>query len=304
MDLGATGWFNDPGMWEQMAKLSALDEPLLEHPTPYRPEVAAVIDGRSMMRVAAGAHHVTTEAVSRARQALGRTGAPYGQYLLDDVLAGKVHAKVYVFLSAWCLDPDQRRQLIEVTRGSVRVWCYAPGYQEEHATTLDGMHKLTGFKVRQISGTDAWAVPTATGKEMGLSEELGLKRHVNPLFAAADATPAETLARYGDGSAAIALRKTDDGIDLFVGPPGLTSELVRIAARKAGAHLYTQADCNVCANGPYMMVHAANDGPLEIDTGSPGPIRDLLTNELVGSGPRITLPISKGQTRVLKVEQK
>jgi hypothetical protein len=47
MDLGATGWFDDPRMWAEMKQLAALDEPLLAHPRPFRPEVAAVIDQRS-----------------------------------------------------------------------------------------------------------------------------------------------------------------------------------------------------------------------------------------------------------------
>ena len=37
MDLGATGWFNDPALWTQMARIRALDGPLLTHPTPFRP---------------------------------------------------------------------------------------------------------------------------------------------------------------------------------------------------------------------------------------------------------------------------
>jgi hypothetical protein len=124
---------------------------------------------------------------------------------------------------------------------------------------------------------------------------------INPLFAACDATEAETLATYSDGSAAIALRNTPDGPSLFVGVPGLSSELLRLAARKAGAHLYTNTDCNVYANGPYVVLHAAQDGPLEFDAGIAGPVKDLLTNEILGQGPRVTLGIRKGETRVLVV---
>ncbi len=103
MDLTFTGWFKDPGMWERMAQLKALDEPLLKTPTPFHPEVAAVVDEAAMMHVAAGGQVVTGPCVHDSRAQLARAGAPYGQYLLDDVLAGKVHAKLYVFLNAWSL---------------------------------------------------------------------------------------------------------------------------------------------------------------------------------------------------------
>ena len=54
MDLGATGWFNDPRMWREMARLRAIDELFLKQPSAYQPEIAAVIDERVMPRLAAG----------------------------------------------------------------------------------------------------------------------------------------------------------------------------------------------------------------------------------------------------------
>ncbi len=304
MDLGATGWFDDPRMWAKMARLAALDEPLLKHPRPFRPEVAAVIDEKAMMRVAAGGPAVTLPGVYQVRRPLGRMGTPYGQYLQDDVIAGKVKAKMYVFLTAWCLAPAERGQLLTATRGSARIWCYAPGYQEDHRTSLEAMQQLTGFQFKNVTPAKAIAKPTAAGQRLGLHEAFGTDGPVKPLFAATDATAEETLATYPDGSAAVALRRTADGISLFVGAPGFTSELLRLAARKAGVHLFTQRDCNVYANGPYLVLHASQDGPLEIDAGIPGPIRDLLGNQAVGQGPRITLSMKKGDTRVFVVGEK
>jgi hypothetical protein len=304
MDLGAAGWFDDPRMWAEMARLKALDMPLLANPRPFRPEVAAVIDERAMMRVAAGGPVVALPGVYQVRRPLGRMGTPYGQYLQDDVIAGKVRAKMYVFLTAWCLTPAEREQLLAATRGSTRIWCYAPGYQNAHGASLEAMRELTGFQLKKVTPAKALAKPTVAGRQLGLHEAFGADAAIKPLFAAADATAGETLATYPDGSAAVALRHTADGTSLFVGPPGLTSELLRLAARKAGAHLFTQRDCNVYANGPYLVLHASQDGPLEVDTGSPGPIRDLLDNRVVGQGPKTTLPLKKGDTRVLAVEDK
>ena len=149
MDLGATGWFDDPRMWAEMARLKALDEPLLQNPRPFRPEVAAVIDERSMLRVAAGGHVVTVPGVYEVRRPLGRMGAPYGQYLLDDVLAGKVPAKLYVLLTAWCLSPEQRRQLLRADPRQLAglVLC-ARATTRNDGMSLDAMRELTGFRLR------------------------------------------------------------------------------------------------------------------------------------------------------------
>ncbi len=302
MDLGAAGWFDDPRLWAEMQRLNTLDQPLLATPLPFRPEVAAVIDEQAMMRVAAGGAVVTLPGVYQVRRPLGRMGAPYGQYLQDDVLSGKVSAKMYVFLTPWYLSPTQREQLRAATRGSVRVWCYAPGYQQPDGTSLEAMQELTGFHLAKVTLSTALAKPAKVGQQLGLEGPLGVDAPVSPLFAATDATEDETLATYSDGSAAIAMRRTADGVSLFVGPPGLTSDLLRIAARQGGVHLFTQCDCNVYANGPYLVLHAAQDGPLEIDTGREGSVRDLLDGKLVGQGPRITLPVKKAETRVLVSE--
>ncbi|MDR3406105.1 MAG: beta-galactosidase [Chthoniobacter sp.] len=300
MDLGCTGWFRDPGMWAQMKKPQALDEAMLQSPTPFHPEIAAVIDAPSMWRVAAGGETVTGPAVSGARAALGRIGAPYGQYLLDDVTAGKVHAKLYVFLNAWSLSAEQRQKLRDATRGSVCVWCYAPGYFDGSHASLDAMQELTGFRLRNLSDVKAWVKP-ASGQHAGLERPFGVQRSVAPLFAV-EGHADEILFTYPDGSTAVAFNKSEGGgASLFAGAPGLTSELVRFAAHRAGVHLYTETDCNVYASGPFVAVHASQDGPLPLHIGQSQPVTDALTGKPVGEGPTLTLPLHRGETRVLKI---
>ena len=300
MDLTASGWFNDPGMWSEMDRLKALDQTLLEAPTPYRPQIAAVLDERSMPRVAQGGTLVTRPGIYEVRAPLGRMGAPYGQYLLDDVLAGRVGAKVYVFLNAWSLSAAERAQLLKATRGALRVWCYAPGYHDGSRVSTEAMRELTGFRLERATPEKAWATPGEAGRKRGLENGFGVEKKVEPLFAAADAAPAETLATYPDGRPAVALRRSAEGTSLFVGAPGLTAELLRLAAREAGVHLFTETDCNVYANGSVVAVHASHDGPVTLNTGKPGPITDMLTGEKAGAGPRLVLPLKKGDTRVLR----
>jgi hypothetical protein len=161
------------------------------------------------------------------------------------------------------------------------------------------MAELTGFRLQRVKPAKAWAEPTAAGRELGLTTGWGVGQPVEPLFAATDATAAETLATYPDGSAAVALRRSADGPSVFVGPPGLTSELLRLAARACGVHLFTEQDCNAYASGSYLVLHAAQDGPLQVNAGQTGAIVELLTGQPLGRGPRLTLPAKKGQTHVL-----
>ncbi len=300
MDLGRTGWFNDPKMWAEMRRLENTDRPFIERSIPFRPEVAAVIDERSMLGVAREGWRVTDPGIYKVRKPLGRMGAPYGQYLLDDVSRGRVKARVFVFLNAWRLTAAQRAAILVHTQGAGRVWCYAPGRFDGDRASLGAMQELTGFRLVPVTPEKSWAVPTDAGKRLGLRSGFGVQESVRPLFAAADATRAETLATYPDGSAAVALRKVHNGWSLFVGAPGLTSELLRVIARKSGVHLYTQEDCNVYANGPIIALHASQGGTVVLDTGRVGQVTDAMTGKRVGSGPHISLPMKLGETRVLR----
>ena len=113
-------------------------------------------------------------------------------------------------------------------------------------------------------------------------------------------TDEKVLAAYPDGSAAVALRRTTNGISVFVGAPGLTSELLRAVARVAGVHLFTDTDCNDYANGQFVAVHASQDGMAKINLGQSGPVTNVLTGKEVGMGPRLSLPLQRGETRILR----
>jgi hypothetical protein len=305
MDLGSSGWFDDPGMWDVMRRLEGMDRTLLQTPIPFRPEVAVVVDEASMDRVTPAGSAVTRPVVYESRRALGRMGAPYGQYLLDDVVAGRVpDAKVLVVLNAWALDAKQRAGLLAASRGKAVVWSYAPGFFDAYdMASADAVRDLTGFRLGAAHPKSGKARLTAGGQALGLSNEIGNDQVPQPLLMAEDAERAEILAAFDDGSAAVAVRRRPDGgVSVFVGAVGLTPDLLRAVARLGRAHLYAKKDCYVWANGPFVAIHAAEDGPIALDLGRPGAIRDVMRDEPLGAGPVLTIPLSRGETRVLEVQ--
>lgn len=304
MDLGAAGWFDDPALWNEMKRLEKLDDLFLKTPTPYRPEIAALIDARSMLAVAFRGNAMSRPAIAAVRQPLARTGAPYGQYLLDDFLDGKIDAKLNVFLNPWMLSDSERTLLKERCDGKVNIWCYAPGFlDEEKGGSLETMRDLIGFTLKRVENVKAQSRPTELGRELGLCAPIGTEQTISPLFAVADAKPEETLAVYSDGSAAVVMRQIGEtGWSFFVGPPGLNSSLLRLAARKAGVHLYTKKDCNVYANGSVVVLHGSDSESVDVDFGRSGKIVDLLGGRELGHGPSLTVPLKKGETRVLSIE--
>jgi len=300
MDLPGEGWFADPAIWEEIVRLRPVDEAMTERSERFTPEIAAIIGEDSICHLAAGGNAVSRPLVYFARGVLGRCGAPYGQYMLAQAVAGNVPARLQIYLSAWALTPEQRERLsTNRAPGVTRVWCYAPGYLLPDRADLLAMSELAGFDCIPISPDTAQVTPTDRGRALGLTEAWGPAAKIEPLFAAA-ATPEETLATWPDGSAAVAMRRSDDGLDVFVGVPELTVPLLRALAREAGVHLFTDVPAAVWAADPYLSIHALDDGPITITTGRKRPVVDALDGTDLGDGPSFVLNMRKGQTRVLR----
>jgi len=310
MDLPAQGWFNDARIWEMMVKLHPVDAALVQRTKRFTPDIAAIVDEDSMCHLPGGSATFARPLIYDARAALGRCGAPYGQYLLDDVLAGKVAAKLQFFLAAWALTPQERAQLkTDVPAGSrrsqVRVWCYAPGYIYTDRLDVAGIKEVTGFEASILPPAVCTVTPTEAGKQAGLTEgwealnRWGPKLPLEPLFTVA-ATPAETWATYADGSPAVVVRRGQRGTDVFLGIPALTPELVRALAKLAGVHVFTEDNSAVWATERYISIQAHEAGPVAINTGQPGPVRDALDGKPLGTGPRVTVEFAQGETKVLQ----
>ena len=301
MDLPGRGWFNDPRIWEEHTRLDALDKAMLTRSAPFRPGIAAIIDEGSVCHLSGKSHAAARPLVYEARAALGRCGAPYGQYLLEDVTTGHVPAKLQVFLAAWALSPEQRRELRKARApGTTRVWAYAPGFILPDRASVDGMREVTGFAHRQVSLDTPVSQPTETGRRHGLTEVWGQKAPVTPLFTVVPQAGDEIWATYSDGSPSVILRRGNAGIDVFIGTPAWTSALMRALADTAGVHLYTRVDASVWAAEDYVSIHAMSDGPLKVNIGKPGPVADAFTGSAIGNGPNIQLDMKAGDTVVLR----
>lgn len=316
MDLPGEGWFNDAAIWQEIVRLRPVDQAVSQRKRPFSPEIAAVLDEDSMCHLAAGSAPAASRLISMGRAAFGRCGAPYGQYLLQDVIDGKVPARLQVFLAAWRLTPEQRKALnAQRTDGfwktlmnrlglgygpaTTRVWCWAPGYLYPDRSDVKGIQEVTGFKAEAITLPSAECEPTELGRKHGLAQAWGPKTRIQPLFSVAAAS-SEVWAVYADGSPAVAVRQTRTGYNVFVGVPQLTPELVHALAKLAGVHLFTSPGPSLWAANGYLSVQAQTTGVMIIDTGWDGTVRDALSGAKIGEGPRVTLSMEQGDVRVLR----
>ena len=277
MDLGGFGWFDEPKLWQDaMLPLNAPDQDKLLAPRPYRPELASVIDTRSML-YAANDSAVSQHAFTDLRSTLPRTGAAFGQYMLEDLLGGEVPATVVVLSNAWVLDAEQRDRLRQVLGGKFVLWHTAVGIVDpENGASLEDSAHLTGFRIERLGESDAKPAKvqaTPAGMAYGL-DGWSVSAPEKLLFRIIPEVGDEILATWPDGSAAVVLRDHA----LYCATPELPRELLRLACRKGGAHLWTDDQCVLYTDGRYIVLHATQDGAVTIHL--PGSADDLRTHDL------------------------
>jgi hypothetical protein len=104
-----------------MREFAVWDDYFLAHPTPFKPEIALVLDETVAYGLSPSA--AQNAPLSTTRKALGLVGAPYGQYLLRDVALDLCPAKVLVVILSQAFGSEQRRHALQsAMRGRTIIW--------------------------------------------------------------------------------------------------------------------------------------------------------------------------------------
>ncbi len=306
MDLFGDGWFYDPELWKQMKLFEKPELDMISHPVKYAPEVAAVIDERSMCTVwgMQTSYATSGKLIHGARINLNRCGAPFGHYLLSDVLSGKTSAKLNVFLSAYALDSKQRKSMAATAKNSACIFALAPGIVDvdNRKFSLKAVEEATGFGVKYAGNVEAKAFATEAGLKAGaVPKSFGTSAKVKPLLSPVPKDSDEILAKFSDGSPAVVLRKSGKHPQLFCAVPEIPRSLYKYMMKLAEVHIYTNDEAAVYANGNYISVTALKDGPVKLDIPSSEKIYDAVEDKLLGTAPALELDMKKGDIYLLRL---
>ncbi len=299
MDLAATGWYNDPKLWTANSALAEMEQAKLANPRPYEPPIAWVLDECSAIYTK-DARRITAPSIYELRAKLARCGAPFGQYYLDDLLAGLVKSRLVIVGNVQICNDCQR--LKEILSDRFVLWVHAPGIIDpERGIDLDASERLTGFRISPLgSGRQKAALKaTALGRQRGFPETWNVAAFENEVFAVAEQPGDEVLARWSNGAAAVVRR----GDALFSASPALPRELLRLAAYYAGVHLYTYDECVLYTDGEYLMLHGVSDGQINLRFPQPTQLLNVVYGNSLPPWPmnELTMRLRKGETQVFQM---
>jgi hypothetical protein len=207
MDLIAAGQFNHPALGELLKRRVAGYQQQLAALSPYRPDVAVIVDERSKECIRSD-WSVNSWTMVLMRHAMGLCGREVGWYSLTDFVAGVVpECQTYLFANAFCLDDQQCDAILaRLRREQARaIWVYAPGYLQPDGPDLAQSARLTGLTMAVRDGAQG-----STGEALLAGLEWGAATAVRPRLVIADDSAA-VLGRFREDDAVSAARTDQAG---------------------------------------------------------------------------------------------
>ncbi|MCX5759782.1 MAG: beta-galactosidase [Candidatus Hydrogenedentes bacterium] len=279
-------WFHDERIMAEIANLKHWGDQSMNMPRQSVAEVAVISTLDSEFYLCgrdSGNNHMTYPLYDGQIGELCRSGAPFDWFLIEDLVEGRIPPhKVYVFLDAFCLTPEQR-VAIEKLKADMHtlIWFYAPGYVTQDALSLQEMERVTGMKFQQIDqgglriNLDETAFP-------GEPRSFGSAKEQSPMFVPAVA--AGTVWGHYANTESSALVAKDEGAwrSVYSGAPGLPAAVLRRIYSDAAVHIYCDTGDNVSVNAGWLMLHAASSGLKTVRLPRPARIHDVINDKRLG----------------------
>ncbi len=305
MDLWGEGWLAHPDAWNAPRQGQSLWS-LRERAPQTPPEVAVIIDPESTRYVRTGSPLIE-QMVVQAREAVLRSGASVGFYLLEDIARREFPpSRVVIFLNAWRMSRAAHEAIRKRLQrdGRILVWLYASTLFHGHRDALANARETLGVAIAR----QPWASMQGTqivNKAHSLArflkvDKIGAVEPWEPSFYAI-AEGCDVIGEYIDTglpSLAVCDHKTWKAV--FLGERRLTPELVRSLIRWAGGHIWLDTNDLVQARYPWVHVHARKGGARTLQFPMPLSVYDATESELVAeSVMEHTLYLQEGESRLL-----
>ncbi|OGV74306.1 MAG: hypothetical protein A3K19_17835 [Lentisphaerae bacterium RIFOXYB12_FULL_65_16] len=309
-------WYHHEPILAQFQKMQLNGEAAMGLDRTSDTDIAAVVDLDSLFTT--GPWPVSSSLLDAFKvQELCRLGAPVDHYELDDILAPDAKRyKLCIMLNCFSLTDAKRRLIDERLRrdGATLVWMFAPGLfnpdqkpemSPDHSRDLlgfgldsergdrlkldmkltdAGQQLFTGFDPQRVFGSferPEWVLDPKTG---GVREQKPGGTTLPQRFSGV-ADDASVLARFEDGGKpAIVLRQAPAATDVWIGSVMAPADLLRALARRAGCHLFCDADEIIYANHSFLAIHTRTAGPRTFNLRRQSDVVEIFSGQVLGQG--------------------
>jgi len=281
-NLTTEPWFSDPELLGEIAHHRRIGQASLSWDRRSVAQIGVLYD-EDAVTYAQVDSELPEQLVIRQMPELGRSGAPYALYHIDDLeLLSGDECKVWFMLTSFATTA-RKRELIRAKlqrAGNTLVWIYAPGVIADERYSLEASAELTGIRLASIEEAMPIEVIPDTGSPLAFAR-YGVQKPIGPVFYA-DEPAAETWGELaGLGKPGLVVRQMTGWCSVYSAAPCLPSDLLRELAKRAGVHIYNDAGDVVYANRSFIGVSADYSGTRTIRLPQRADVTDLLTDKVI-----------------------
>ncbi|MBQ2955615.1 MAG: hypothetical protein IJE08_04050 [Clostridia bacterium] len=245
------GWFRSEGMMNAIRHMIEIDKSLMNIRRRSAAQVAVIAEGESMYRVRKSSP-IASDCLSAFRRMMAESGAPYDLYSVSDLNDPVMDQySFYIFLNQYELTGKTRAQIDALCRkkGKTILWLYAPDYAANGENSVRRIAEATGISVSETAhdpGRLVWnGVPAL--------------RAAAPHFVIDD-PDARLIARFEDGSAAVAEKTAGGFRSIYASLWRLPSDLLRTLLEESGIFIYSRNPLvYTYANAAFLGVYNASE---------------------------------------------
>jgi len=286
----AGGWWNTPELMAEMKRMREIGEEGLAGDRRSAAEVLVVCNPQTYYHVVcsgSGKDALTYPLLNDTARAIYHSGAPFDLIAATDLETVDLSPyKAVVFLDAFYLTAGQRKRIAQTVAcdGRVVLWVYAPGYVDEEGLCVDRVSELTGMTVRRSADALAGRIEAVSGDHplaRSAVRGFGIDGPVSPVFWVDDprATALGTIS--GTQKVGLAVREFDGWTSVYSFAPPICSEFLRAVFRKAGVHIYSDADDVLYVNRRFLAVNSEAGGLRTLHLPRPCDVVDAFSGKTV-----------------------
>jgi len=266
MDLGASGTYNSPEVWNLIKERQAFFRNSEERRKSYSADVQLIVDEKSKMYFA-NDYSFSRSVFQRAITSLSRSSATVESYLFSDYVAGRTpKAKLVVFATTFRMSAEQMSAVQKrlAKEKSHRVWCFLPGYIDgDGKYDAANVERLTGFSVTLVPGRVASTGTYGSFTDVKLVEAYdNLDLEERPVVSDQGCTVIGTY--DSDGRPSCAMKSANGVYSFYIGSPGSTVGLFRSIFETAAVHMWADRSALVTRNGKYLAVYTGKKGEITL----------------------------------------
>ncbi len=289
-DLSWDKWFSHPVLMGEIARHRQIAEESLNWDRRSVSEIGVLVDEETVPYLAMEREFPDWLIVKQLPQ-LGRLGAPFSLYLMDDLaqLTGDEH-KLWILLNSFAPTEEHRRLIQEKLQraGRTLLWLYAPGFiwqdrlsenwAERNPAEGDPMEALTGIRIRYAMREAPLKVRLGDGTRYGVDAPVG------PVFWVEDEHAAVWGTLEGVEQPGLVVKEMPEWRSVYSAAPCLPAKLLRRLAAEAGVHIYTDQDDIVYGHQQLLGVCVDRGGVRTIRLPKTCDVYDLYEQRQVARG--------------------